>query len=291
MHIAALTATLGRPTESGELLADLHAQTRPPDEIVFSIISDEDAPTAPTRASASVIMSPRKGSCAQRNVALDHVAGRADIVIFFDDDFVPASNYVEMVERAFADDPSLVGVTGGVVADGITGPGYSRSEALAFLAADQFGARSGQADARPCRSLYGCNMAVRMSAVGALRFDERLPLYGWLEDFDFTYQLGRLGRLAKLNTARGVHRGVKRARTTGVRFGYSQIANPIYLLHKRTAPASAMLANIVRNLAANHARALAPEPFVDRLGRVRGNWLGIMDALRGRIRPERITEL
>jgi hypothetical protein len=38
-------------------------------------------------------------------------------------------------------------------------------------------------------------------------------------------------------------------------------------------------------------RALRPEPWVDRRGRARGNWLAMFDLLRGRVVPERILEL
>jgi hypothetical protein len=76
-----------------------------------------------------------------------------------------------------------------------------------------------------------------------------------------------------------------------VRLGYSQISNPLYLMHKGTVPASHIADNIARNFIMNHLRALAPEPFIDRRGRVRGNWLAIADVMRGRLTPERILSL
>ena len=39
---------------------------------------------------------------------------------------------------------------------------------------------------------------------------------------------------SRANVLRGVHLGNKRGRVSGLRFGYSQIANPIYLLQKGT---------------------------------------------------------
>ena len=39
----------------------------------------------------------------------------------------------------------------------------------------------------------GCNMAFRFSALRNVRFDERLPLYAWLEDHDFRGQVERRG--------------------------------------------------------------------------------------------------
>ena len=41
------------------------------------------------------------------------------------------------------------------------------------------------------------------------RFDENLPLYGWLEDVDFCRQLARYGRIVKNIRLIGVHLGSK----------------------------------------------------------------------------------
>ena len=77
-------------------------------------------------------------------------------------------------------------------------------------------------------------MIVRTAPVLAhgLRFDENLPLYGWLEDIDFARSIAPYGRVVKSMLLRGVHLGVKRGRTSGVKLGYSQIANPLYMLEK-----------------------------------------------------------
>jgi GT2 family glycosyltransferase len=64
-------------------------------------------------------------------------------------------------------------------------------------------------------------------------FDERLPLYGWQEDVDLSRRLAAFGTVVKVPAARGVHLSVKLGRNSGVRLGYSQIANPLYLSFKR----------------------------------------------------------
>jgi hypothetical protein len=134
-------------------------------------------------------------------------------------------------------------------------------------------------------------MSVRAELVGDLRFDERLVLYGWQEDIDFTSQLRRFGRVVGLNTLRGVHLGVKTGRVSGERFGYSQVANPIYLMKKGTVPASFALPLMGRNIAANLVRSLWPEPYIDRRGRLRGNLMALAHVLKGRIEPEYIQNL
>ena len=67
-------------------------------------------------------------------------------------------------------------------------------------------------------NLYGCNMALRLSAVYAngVNFDENLPLYGWLEDVDFSRQLAPFGKIIRNQRMIGVHLGSK-----GAAFGNS----------------------------------------------------------------------
>jgi hypothetical protein len=116
-------------------------------------------------------------------------------------------------------------------------------------------------------------------------------LYGWQEDIDFTSQLRRYGRVVGFNTIIGVHLGLKAGRVSGVRFGYSQIANPTYLISKGTVPATFALDLMARNIAANLLRSLWPEPWIDRRGRLRGNLLAVGHLMMGRIEPEYILKI
>jgi hypothetical protein len=90
---------------------------------------------------------------------------------------------------------------------------------------------------------------------------------------------------------RGVHLGIKLGRTSGVRFGYSQIANPVYLIRKGSMSWRHANKLMWRNIAANVARSFFPEPWVDRKGRLKGNVLALMDIIRGRSSPGRILQL
>jgi GT2 family glycosyltransferase len=213
------------------------------------------------------------------------------VVLFLDDDFLPAPDYLAVTEGVFAARPDAAVTDGTVIADGAKGPGLTVAQGRALLAADRL-----PADAMACAphfNGYGCNMAVRMATVRAhgLRFDEALPLYAWYEDIDFTRRLGRHGAILRLQGARGVHLGVKSGRVPGRRLGYSQVANPIYLARKGSFPWSHALPSALRHLAMNAARVAWPEPHVDRAGRLGGNLLAVWDLLRGRASPERVLEL
>jgi len=259
-------------------------------QTVISVVSRDDAPAGDAALGAEIILSP-KGTCAQRNTALDHLDDDADLIVFFDDDFVPAPDYLEAMAKLFTERPALIGATGAVLMDGVKTAGISFEEADAIIASHV--ATPGDIPTRERKrvSLYGCNMVYRVSAIKGLRFDERLPLYGWLEDIDFSARARKNGELIETGRLAGVHLGVKGGRTSGVRFGYSQIANPTYLFRKGTMTLHHSADNIVRNLISNHIRMFAPEAHVDRWGRVKGNWLAIADIARGRLTPERILDL
>ena len=288
MRLAVGIATIGRPVLLGAVLQELSRQTRRPDRIVVCAPAPDDvAGISPDHA--DVIIGPR-GLTRQRNAIIDRLDD-CDLLQFFDDDFVPATTYLAEIERAFTTDPGVVMITGEVIADGIIGPGFDIAEACRRLAGSTV---SGVSHAlQPVENGYGCNMAVRLAAVRAAqcRFDERLPLYGWLEDVDFSRQLAREGRIAKLSAARGVHLGIKQGRQSGIRLGYSQIANPIYLSRKGTCPWPRALRQMSRNVAMNLARSLNPEPYVDRAGRFAGNLKAMRDLVTGRLDPQRILEL
>jgi hypothetical protein len=89
----------------------------------------------------------------------------------------------------------------------------------------------------------------------------------------------------------GVHLGVKTGRTSGVRLGYSQIVNPIYLSKKGTMSWQHARKQISKNVAANLARSIYPEPWIDRHGRLKGNLLAFMDLVLGKASPARILQL
>jgi glycosyltransferase involved in cell wall biosynthesis len=290
MKIGVVVATLGRRQEAEDLAHDLTNQSEPPDSVVFCVIDDADGPQNLSLHTMCVVGCDRKGSCAQRNVGIDVVVDSCDVIVFMDDDFVPARDYFEQLRRFLALHPEAAGVTGEILADGATGPGLARDEAL-FLLSDSGSGGNSDRGFRERRGLYGCNMAVRTRALGELRFDEAMPLYGWLEDLDLSTRLSRRGKLYHVHALKGVHRGVKRGRTSGIRFGYSQIANPVYLLLRGRIPMHYAAANLLRNLAANSIGVVRPEPWVDRSGRLKGNAIGIWDMLRGRLRPGRILEL
>lgn len=281
-------ATVGRADLVRRTVDHLATQSRLPDGVVIVGAGPGDVGGLDGAALPCELVIARRGLCAQRNAALDVLAGRADIVTFFDDDFVAAPDYLAQVERLLGEMPEVVGITGELVADGVCNAGYDFDAALALVR--QRAAAMAPA-IRPRHALYGCNMSIRLDAAEGLRFDEALPLYGWQEDIDYTYQLGRRGRLISTGLVTGVHMGVKAGRTSGKRLGYSQVANLVYLWRKGTMQPKLGERLLRQNLMSNLARSLWPEPHIDRRGRLIGNALALADWLRGRIDPRRIETM
>jgi GT2 family glycosyltransferase len=210
-----------------------------------------------------------------------------DVVAFFDDDAVLAPDYLACAVAFLRRYPDVQGITGRVLLDGATTGEISREDAATALATTL--AAPGW---RPTRELYGCNFVARLPAARRLRFDERLPLYSWLEDHDFARRLRRLGGLAEVEDCLMVHRAAASGgRSSHARLGYSQVMNPIYLARKGSFSAWLAAQQIFRPVAKNLAWSTTGSATGWRRERLRGNALAARDAIRGRITPERIVDL
>jgi GT2 family glycosyltransferase len=295
-RLAVISCSTGRPDFLLRQAETLAQQSSPAERLVFVVpdLKDVGGDAGKARLEAlggEVLLSPR-GLTKQRNIGLDHIADTCDLVVFYDDDFVPSRFALARIRDAFAQWPEVSGMTGHVIQDGIHNSGISADEANALVRAWDTDV---PADApfkiirRGLEGLYGCNMAMRVADIGTIRFDPRLPLYGWQEDIDFAAQLP--GDKIKTDAFAGVHMGAKSGReTSGKKLGYSQLANTWYLWRKGTMSARFAGKLALRNTLANHLKMFRPEPWIDRKARAAGNRLALWEILTGRAKPERILE-
>lgn len=291
MKIAVGIPTYGRASILAATVADLVRQSRAPDRVIVCCARQEDASQEVREDPRVEILFSKPGLCAQRNAIIDAVQD-CDLLLFLDDDFLMREDYVAVMERLFAARPGVLMATGTVLADGVCRPGITFAEARVIIA--ESGPCPEPLRTMPVRNGYGCNMMVRLAPIRriGLRFDERMPLYAWQEDVEFSCRLATHGGILRVDGARGVHLGVKAGRTPGLQLGYSQVINPFYIA--RRVPAYTVrraVAQVGRNLAANLIHAAKPEPWIDRRGRLRGNVIGLFDLLRGRLVPERVLAL
>lgn len=298
-----IIATKGRAAITFELLTWLQRQTLPATHVVVvgseaKDVTDLDQHPCVLAGLATIKIARQAGSSHQRNVGVD-VARQFGLLgevpsfaVFMDDDFRPDKTWLEAAERNFRSQPDLVGLTGHVLADGAQGTPLDTEDARVYLRGQKPPEphwASGDTP-RPMDSLFGCNMAFRDTAIRQCEFDEALPLYGWQEDQDYTSQASRIGRNIYTPDCRGVHLGSKSGRTSGLRFGYSQIANPLYLIKKGTMSKRKAYKFIARHLVANTVKSLGRYPTVDYPGRLRGNVRALVDLASGRCDPRRILE-
>lgn len=295
LKTAVIIASKGRSETLRSLIPFLNAQSQAPAQLILAVTAPEDAHfdlgdlLAPNIPGEIIIAPP--GLTKQRNAGLDHLAADIDVVVFFDDDFLPSRFALEGIAKTFAQNPEVSGMSGHLLADGIHSQGVEVPDAQAMIdawdTAQDIQQNKGEATLSDYVGLYGCNMAVRRADIADLRFDERLPAYGWLEDLDFGAQLP--GRKVLTNAFAGVHLGTRGGReTNGERLGYSQMVNPYYLYRKGSITGTHAFLRALKNLAANAAKSVRPEPWVDRAARLRGNLIGLRDILSGHSDPGRI---
>jgi GT2 family glycosyltransferase len=293
LRIVVGIATYRRRDVLSDTLRALHAQTRRPDRILISTTQPEDVDAQVAADVEAEIFVSEPGLCRQRNILLnelENTGDAADVIVFFDDDFIPRSDYLANVESLFSE-PDIASATGTLVGDDTRGPGFSLEEADRRIA--QSHAVLQDSHLKDVHSVYGCNMALNYHLIRdrQLRFDERLALYGWLEDLDFSRRLSTNSRIVESPQLTGVHRAVKSGRVSGYRLGFSQIMNPLYLAQKKVVPWRWALTRAGKNALANFAGCFCPNPYMDRPGRLRGNLTAFWHLLQGKLSPEDIATL
>lgn len=294
MDIAVAICSTGRPAAIDVALTQLARQTKQPSDVLLVVTTESDLPElARHRASLPVrVLMSKKGLTRQRNRALEALLPASDILLFIDDDYLASKTALAALENGFYAYPDVTGITGRLLADGIGRGGIAVNDALVLVRSyeAQHPSSAPNIGGRNLVGLYGCNMAFRCDRVDRCRFDERLPLYGWQEDTDFSSRME--GENIRLDSFVGVHCGTFSGRETqGQKLGYSQMANVAYLIKKGSISRRYGMQLMLRNFAANHVKCLSPEPWIDRQGRVLGNWKALRDMMLGCDAPERILRL
>jgi GT2 family glycosyltransferase len=289
MKTTVVICSANRPLILAETVKAVVArQTRSAKEIIISVFDlthvSEETRKAP---GIRVVLSRQQGTSVQRNVAARLV--QTPYTLFLDDDVELAPNFIESLEELLDNTPDAMAATGFLLADGarVKG-GINREQALHYIRT--YNRQTGNYDHGE-----GQNLFVRTRIFEHILFDENLPLYGWLEDLDFATNLLRYGRIIMNTATCFVHLAVPSGRTSGLRYGYSQVVNPLYLWKKNGKPdlARVVFRHWIGHCAINLHRTIlrVPTDRADRKGRLRGNMLGISHVIAGRVDPSHILEL
>jgi glycosyltransferase involved in cell wall biosynthesis len=283
VHVAVAIASKGRPAVLADVLDSLRIQRRAADSVWVSVTERSDVPPELDDRVVRVLIGP-PGLTTQRNAVIDALGPEVDVLVFLDDDAELHPDYLARAEAFLSARPDVVLFSGDAVADGAATGQLDRGTARDLLAGHEPGE-----DVVPGIPAYGCNMVVRADVARQVRFDEVLPLYGWLEDRDFSVRTSRFGTVVRYDGCALVHLGVSGGRENGTRLGYQQVVHPAYLHRKGVLRTGETVVFLGRALLANVLRRSSGR--VDRPGRLRGNLLGLRSVLRGTPDPQGVLHL
>lgn len=287
---AVVLASAGRPDLLADALRTVADQEGVEFTTVVSVPDEASLPADRTLLDHVVVVTGTRGLAAQRNAGISALDPMTQVVAFFDDDAVLREDWMAVAVDFFAHHPDVVGLTGRPLLDGAVSGEISVDETRAAIAASASDDASGVW--KQHEELYGCNFAIRLDRIGNERFDERLPLYSWLEDHDLARRLLRYGRLAKVDDCVMVHRAAASGgRQNHLRLGYSQVMNPVYLWRKGSFSLVRAVDHLGRRVAKNLVLSLLGPDRARRRTRLRGNVMATRDVARMRITPERIVDL
>lgn len=294
---AVIICSVNRPQVLHDTVVSLGKQTVPPIAVILSLNDTSGAlPQTVDIPSVRVVFGPL-GLTKQRNTALNALPSSAEYVLFMDDDAELAANYLASMEYLFHQRNEVVVASGILAIDGL-GLGRPLTRQEAVMAVEKHPAKE---RTESCESAPGCNIFVRRATAEKERFDERLPLSGWLEDYDFSVRCRRHGAIVWNQGTCMAHLGVRRrTRERGFLVGYAQIANSYYLWQKGTIPSYRKLVvefwlpGLRTGLHGLLGRAIhrnSPRNLVmDHPGRIFGNVWALLDAALLRLRPERLCD-
>ncbi len=295
MKIAVSICTLNRPRILHDTVLSVMKQSVSPAQVIVATPGREHVLQETLDLKAVEHIQTPVGLCKQRNRALQAVAPDTDLVAFLDDDVELTRSYLAEMARLFAGHPEIIIASGRMLHDGGRGGVITRERAIDLC--DTCDRKHPGVEPQAFVSVdsgYGCNMIVRFTAIGSCRFDERLPLYGWLEDRDFSHRctLG-LHPPVELHNAAAVHLGWRSGRVSGVRLGFSTVVNPVYLKRKANTFSFRFIfiQYWIRCLAGNLIGLVTRDKEYDRAGLIRGNMLGYFHLLSGKCDPEHILDL
>jgi GT2 family glycosyltransferase len=247
VNVTAVLPTKNRAALLADTVRALLAQTIVPDEIIVvdqsateegrRLVSELVAALPAERRPALVYVWDREinGAAAARNAGLD--LARGDIVVFVDDDVVPAHDVIARLLDHYARTPELAAIAPVITnypAPALAqrvfreifclGPFRDERQPIYWNWPEYGGA------VVPVRMFTGAMMSFRRATLGDLRHDARYRGASVGEDIDLCWALGRLGgRLAIATDAHIVH---NRAPRPSTRPEEAQIAAWGFLSHK-----------------------------------------------------------
>lgn len=244
-----IICTKDRERDLQRCLDSIAKQIRPPEELV---VVDSGADETPKRVETfratfnGVVcyLHTEPGLTLQRNAGIRHATG--DIVHLIDDDTVLEPDYIKVIQETY-DAPETRDAV--AVAPRVATPRtpgrlntlyrrfflLARQNGTGRILPSGFGSYTWYArctDLHPVEVISGCCQSYRRHVFDHLRYDEFFQGYGYMEDVDFSYRVGRLGRMVCNPAARMAHLETPNTRTPQRRLVKMQVVNHFYVFKK-----------------------------------------------------------
>jgi len=246
--IAFVVATKDRPVELRNMLRSLEAQSYKPDQIIIvdgSAEPVEDVLKEFSTFSINYIRCIPPSAARQRNVGIKAVKPEITLIGFLDDDTVLEPDALEKMmefwERASDD-------IGGAAFNMVNHPPLHASWLKSLPLTEKLGLYSkdkGKVLPSGFHTMIGFvseTIFVQWLTTGAtvwrknildkFQFDEWFKGYSYLEDLDFSYQIGKEYRLAIVANAKYYHYPASTGRGSSYEFGKREVANRLYFVKK-----------------------------------------------------------
>jgi hypothetical protein len=293
IKIAYVVPTKDRPTDLRKLFESLRMQTRMPDQTI--IVDGSDVSIEPLCQEFSdlpltYVRCVPPSLAKQRNRGMAALAPDIAVAGYLDDDLVldpkATENMVKFWEAAESD-------VGGASFSIVNQPGVRNERIKRFFL--MHGDPPGRVlpSAFPCSIpfvettlqtewLYGGATFWRREVIEKFTYDEWFLGHGYLEDLDYSYRVSRTHRLFVVADAKTWHFPGPTSKNRQFELGRQQTFNRFYFVRKmgsfpKRAVARGLLGTVVLNLL-----ALVRHPDGPTFSRVRGNFVGIFAALKGR---------
>ena len=127
LRTVVIIATRGRPREVSAILNILALQTVLPDMVLVSACDHNDLEQSMLdKENIRAVWSSRTGRSEKPGLSF-RAHYDYDIIVFFDDDFIPSRFWIERIQKLLAMQPEVGCMTGRVLEDGVTSGGLERS--------------------------------------------------------------------------------------------------------------------------------------------------------------------
>lgn len=282
MFLSVIIATRNRYKVIKHLHENLINQIRKPDEII--IVDASDDPNSgydwfQDSWTLKFLFSDEASSTKQRNMGIDMLDAKSEIVAFIDDDVILNNDFFYLIEMIYQKDSEKViaGLGGFVIGeDEDYGPFNKKPVIISGM------------ELYDTKSLYGCNMTFRKDITGKIKFDENLTLYAFLEDQDYSLAANQYGKVVRTKQAKLKHLRVNEGRISEKKFGFALLGNTYYVMKKHHEPDVKIYVNLGKQICIRFIRAI----FIKKSRHIfEGSLIALIQIFSGKFSPQNIIKV